>query len=215
MRTEPFARLAAVAALALLAPDARAVEVAGRPVDLGVAAGILTGGRIQVSWHSGFRDRETWDFTSPTALLLSAMFDVEVAPRLSLGGRINTAGIEIESPIDLGYYDFDGQVHVLAPGTVRVVEFMVSGKWRVPVSEKLRLQPALYLGFIQAFADDPDERNKGLGLNGSLEGRYAVTEKAFLFAEVGLMTQVYGGVTHIGYARTKYPLACLTVGAGF
>ncbi len=94
-------------------------------------------------------------------------------------------------------------------------EFMVSGKWRVPVSEKLRLQPALYLGFIQAFADDPDERNKGLGLNGSLEGRYAVTEKAFLFAEVGLMTQVYGGVTHIGYARTKYPLACLTVGAGF
>jgi hypothetical protein len=216
MKTHSFARCGAVAvALALLAPDARALEIGGRSVDLGVAAGVLMQGPIQVAWHSTFDPDSTWELTNPSTLLLSGMFDVEVAPRLSLGGRVNTATVEIERDLDLGYYEFDGQNHVLNRGTIRIVELALSAKLRFRVNDRMRLQPALYVGYIKAFADDPDARNTGLGLNASLEGRYAVGEKAFLFGEMGLMTQVYGGVEHIGYARTKYPLACFTVGAGF
>ncbi len=215
MRTDFSARFGAVAAaLAILAPDARALEVAGRSVDLGVAAGILAPGPIQVGWYSSFDAGSTFEFTNQTTLLLSAMFDAEIVPWLSLGGRVNTASIEIDHDINLGYYGFDGQDHVLNKETIRVVELMLSAKVRQPITENLRLQPALYVGYIKAFASDPDARDRGLGLNASLEGRYALGKGAFLFAEVGLMAQVYGGVTDIGYARTKYPLACVTVGAG-
>lgn len=202
-------------ALSLLAPDARAVELAGRSVDLGVAAGVLVGGPIQVAWYESFDPDSTWELTTPSTPLLSGMFDVEVAPWLSLGGRVNTATVEIEHDLDLGYYNFDGQNHILSSGIIRIVEFMLSAKARFPVNDRIRIQPAIYLGYIRAFANDPDARDRGLGLNASLEGRYALSGKVFLLGELGLMSQVYGGVTHIGYARTKVPLVCLTVGAGF
>lgn len=216
MRTYRFARRALAVALALIAPAAGAVEIAGRSVDVGVAAGVLVGGPIQVSWYSSFDSRWTWELQSPSTLLLSGMFDVKVSRRFSLGGRVNTANVVIERDLDLGYYNFDGQNHVLSKGTIRVVEFMLSAKLRLPVNDRMLLQPAVYAGYVKAFAQDPDARDAGLGLNASLEGRYSVAGgKAFVFGELGLMSQVYGGVKDIGYARTEYPFVCFTVGAGF
>jgi hypothetical protein len=203
---------------ALLAPPAvRAVEVWGAPVDVGVAAGLLSEARIQLAWHSDFAANETFEITSPATLLLGAFFDVPVHSSFSLGGRINTANVRIDRDINLGHYNFDNSVHVLQAGDVRVVELMLSGKLRVDAAEGLRLLPALYLGFIQAFATDPDARNKGLGLNLALEAQYRPDAKGslFLFGEVAALTQLYGGVSEIGYVKTKVPAFAFSVGAGF
>jgi hypothetical protein len=193
---------------------AGALDLREKPFDVSVAVGAALPGVVQASWFEDFDPGSTVSFTtqlSPVARVSLTWWPFPgltwIAPTVSA----HYAALLVSSPVDLGFWD--GRDHVIPDDGIHFLEVEAGVRSRFFLSDSLTLDPAVSLGYCATFSSSPDARNRGMTLGVAADARWWRGGWQPL-ATIGLMMQLFGGVTDIAYVRS-YPVVYAAVGAGF
>lgn len=207
-------RRALVLFILVLPSWAGGLDLRQKHVDVSIAAGAALPGVIQASWYEDFDPGYTGSFVtqlSPAARLSLTWWPFPelawVAPTVSA----HYAALFLPFPVDLGYWD--GRGHVIPDDGIHFVQIEGGVRLRFFLAEALTLDPAVSLGYCATFSTSPDARDAGMTVDVAADLRWWRPGWQPL-ATLGVMMQVYGGVTDIAWVRS-YPVVYAAVGVGF
>lgn len=193
---------------------AGAIDLQQKHVDVSIAVGAALPGVIQASWYEEFDPGSTASFQTRLSPAARLSFTWWPSPRLAWVAptvSVYYAALFLPFPVDLGYWD--GRGHVIPDDGIHFLEAEAGVRARFFLSDSVTLDPAVSLGYCATFSSSPDARNRGMILDVAADARFWRAGWQPL-ATIGLMMQVFGGVTDIAYVRS-YPVVYAAVGVGF
>jgi hypothetical protein len=180
-------------------------------IEFSINGGVLLPGRVKGSYHSDFNPDSTITIKNKISPLLKIVADYNLSPKFSLGLNINYAKFNINDVLykdnsiksgnEVNIGTWDGREHIIPFDDIKMLEINGSIKRRFILNDNMVLKPSLYIGFRKTFSSSPDAEEKGVVLNYCIEYQYYI-QNIFLSADIGFVSQPYGGVEHVGYVRT-------------
>ena len=180
-------------------------------------------GNVQCSYHLGFDPDSTVTIKNKLSPLIKIVADYNFHPKYSVGLNINYVKFNINdilykdksiksgNEVNLGTWD--GREHIIPFDDIKMLEINISVKRRWFLTDNMVLKPSIYIGFRKTYSSRPDAKEKGVVLNYNFEYQYCI-KKMYLSADLGFISQPYGGVEHVGYIRSL-GVPCLSLGFGY
>lgn len=197
--------------LLLFCASAFAFEAGGKTVEARFSGGLLTSGSFDASWYSDFPSDFTLEESTDPSWIIRAGLDCYIAPEIAIGASFSYAPIIPETDID--YVD-GGVDHYIGKNDIYILDYCAGIRGRLKLSELLVLTAGLYAGGRSSFSSAPEAREFGMAIDGDLAIQAQLIGGTFAFAELGFLSQPYGGVIDIAYVRGG-PILFLTMGIGF
>ena len=147
--------------------------------EFGLAPGLLFSGDVYISLLGG-------NVTQKSNFLLRSYIDAYVIPQIAFGIYANYSNLNLENDLEIF-----GQ-EIKKSGT-SIIGVGASIKPKFIISQKVAIKPGFSVGHRQFFGDNDFSKWKGLGLNGSCEIQYLLSDQLILFGETGFLYQPYGG----------------------
>jgi len=179
--------------------------------EFSINGGSLLPGNVKGSYHSDFEPDSTVTIKNRISPLIKIIADYNLNSKYSVGLNVNYAKFNIDdilykdnsikngNKVNLGFWD--GREHIIPFDDIKMFEINASIKRRFIFAENMVLKPSLYIGFRKTFSSSPDAEEKGVVLNYNVEYQYYIRD-LFLSADLGFLSQPYGGVDHVGYVRS-------------
>lgn len=161
------------------------MELEEKTYELGIAAGVLLPGDVYVSLHGDDVDRNA-------NVMLRGFIDSYVVPKLALGAYVNFGTLNLEEDIDIGFWGEDEEYRIEKTG-VTILELGGAIKHRFIVSPKFAIKPALNIGYRRFFGETDFSTWNALGINGSCEFQYKISDTLLGYFESGFLSQPSGG----------------------
>ena len=161
------------------------MELEEKSYEIGIAAGVLLPGDVYVSLHGDNVDRNA-------NVMLRGFIDSYVVPKLALGAYVNFGTLNLEEDIDIGFWGEDEEYRIEKTG-VTILELGGAIKHRFIVSPKFAIKPALNIGYRRFFGETDFSTWNALGINGSCEFQYKISDTLLGYFESGFLSQPSGG----------------------
>ncbi|MDF1551050.1 MAG: hypothetical protein P1P88_24730 [Bacteroidales bacterium] len=198
-------------------------DLKDKRLEIYISGGALLSGKVQGSYEADYNPDSTVTIKNKVSPLIRLVADYQLTPKLSVGINMNYAKFNIKdilykgesmktgNEVSLGVWD--GREHIIPLDDIKMLELNTSIKWRFFLNEKMVLKPCLYLGYRKTFSGSPDAREKGMVLNYNVEYQYYIKAKYFIMADFGIISQPYGGVSHVAHVRS-FGVPYFSVGYG-
>jgi len=223
MKAQKIIRISELIMLLLVPFSIYSQNLQDKKIEFSISGGALLPGKVQGPYESDYNPDSTVTIKNKVSPLIKIVADYNLTQKLSFGLNINYAKFNIRdifykgesmktgNEVNLGTWG--GRERIIPLDDIKMLEINGSIKWRFFLTEKMVLKPCLYLGYRKTFSGSPDAREKGMVLNFSFEYQYYFKAKHFILADFGIISQPYGGISHVAHVRS-FGIPYFSVGYG-